>query len=111
MFRTLYRLGVMLASRLGLYRVRYTVYIAIVLRLLGLLKHRKNGIVVDLGCGDGSIARSVSRTSKLPVVAIDIRLRNKRTSDGVEYLLADARYLPLRSNSIDYIYALSVRAC
>jgi len=77
MFRAVYRLGVMLASRLGMYRGRYAGYTAVILRLLGLLRHYERVVAVDLGCGSGYIARVVSRISRIPVVAIDMRHYNE----------------------------------
>jgi len=53
----------------------------------------------------------VARISRIPVVAIDIEYHNEWSSDEdgrVEYLLADARYLPFRSNSINFICAISL---
>jgi len=111
MFRAIYRLGVMLASKLGLYRGRYAGYTAVISRLLGLLRRYERVVAVDLGCGSGYIARMASRISRIPVVAIDIKRYNEWGSNGgerVEYLLADARYLPFKSNSVDFIYALSL---
>jgi len=111
MFRSIYRLGVILASRLGMYRVRYTVYIAVVSRLLGLLKHWESGVTVDLGSGVGFVARMVSKVSEAPVVAVDVRRYDKWNSSGgggVDYLQADVRYLPLKSGGVYFVYALSL---
>jgi len=89
----------MLASRLGLYRGRYAGNTAVILRLLRLLRHYEGVVAVDLGCSTGYIARMASRTSRIPVIAIDIKRYNEQESNrdrGVEYLLADARYLSFK---------------
>jgi len=67
-FRAVYRLGVTLASRLGMYGNEYTGYTAVVLRLLGLLRRYGGALVTGLGCSSGYIAWIMSRISRISVV-------------------------------------------
>ncbi|WP_420805661.1 methyltransferase domain-containing protein [Caldivirga maquilingensis] len=106
-----YKLGVQTAGRLGLYVERTRTYLKIILRLIRVLRTlRSKCIALDLGCGDGYFAYKVSRLC-MYVLGIDIKFHNSWKSKhnvNTEYIVADARYLPLRSNSIDLIYALSL---
>ena len=106
-----YKLGVLCASKLGLYTERKRVYISAVLKLLHVLRRRgRRCIVLDLGCGDGYFADRVSRF-QFHVLAVDIRpspLWSLRCSSNVDYIVADARRLSLRVHSVDFVCALSL---
>ncbi|RLG83526.1 MAG: hypothetical protein DRO40_04345 [Thermoprotei archaeon] len=106
------RIGIRIATRLGLYERRQLEYFKIVTRMLiTLVKHVKNCVVLDLGCGNGWLTRSMSRFCGL-AIGIDIA-PSKRWSSGdrgsnVEFVVADARFLPIRSNAISFVVALSL---
>jgi len=107
-FKAVTTFGVILLYRLRIYVGRYAGFAAVVLRLL-----RRYGsvVAVDLGNGVGYVARTVSKASRAPVVAVDVRRYDKWNSNGggeVDYLQADVRYLPLKSGGVYFVYALSL---
>ena len=106
-----YKLGVSCASRFDLYTNRKRIYLLTVLRLLRVLRRRgRKCIVLNLGCGDGYFAGRVSRF-RFHVLAVDIKpspLWSLRCGSNTDFIVADARRLPLHTGSVDFVYALSL---
>ena len=72
------------------------------------------GVVVDVGCGPlGLMLREIARLPGTRAVGSDFGCEmiaeSRRRTEGyaVQYLLADNRYLPIRSSSIDTIVAVN----
>ncbi|OYT57532.1 MAG: hypothetical protein B6U76_00755 [Desulfurococcales archaeon ex4484_217_2] len=110
--KRLRRLSVVVAERLGLYVRRYLEYFRIVVLMLAVLvRHMKrNCVVMELGCANGWLTRSIARHCGL-AIGIDIAPSRKWTRDrgiNVEFIVADARFLPIRSNVISFVVALSL---
>jgi SAM-dependent methyltransferase len=68
--------------------------------------------VIDVGSGSGDFARRLRRRSAAPVVLVDVHeeildlaRRNLAGTDGVTFLHADARALPLRDSSVEVAHA------
>jgi ubiquinone/menaquinone biosynthesis C-methylase UbiE len=79
-----------------------------------LVPHVK-GTALDIGCGDGSVTEII--TKKAPnarLVATDIAYKpvhqGKEGKDpsvtNIEYIVADASYLPFRNDVFDFVFAL-----
>lgn len=74
----------------------------------------EQGIVVDLGCGNGALASWVAEyNQKLNIIAIDKEL-HKLTKElplqqtNLAFIEGDAYHLPLQNNSVDLIYLHAV---
>lgn len=70
------------------------------------LSHRE--VIVDIGCGEGQIARRLSADHGARVIGVDpsrAQLSNGRSasdpSDAIAYVEADGEHLPIRSRSVD----------
>jgi len=108
------RLGVTMATRLGLYSARMLEYFRIVIQVLMILvRHVKEGCVaLDLGCGDGWLTRFMTRFCGF-TIGIDIVPNKKWLQDigynsNIGFVVADARFLPIRSNATSFVVALSL---
>ena len=113
MTRRIYVLGCKLAERFGFYEARYKNYAIFISRLLvRLIYHNRSNklYVIDLGCGSGLFSKYFRKLAT--VVGIDIRYYSQwmiyETNPSNLFILADARRLPLRSNSINVVFALSL---
>ena len=91
------------------------------IRLLTSLKTLPNktpGIICDIGCRDGRFAKLLEQRfpSIDKIILIDISASNihrarslcRRTPERFEYIIADARYLPLRDAHVDTCVLLEV---
>jgi len=110
--RFIYTLFVKLFSRLGLYKVRYTTYVSIAIDITKLLKKPMEGILcADLGCGPGTIARQLSRTCDI-MLGVDIEDYGSSWIRGgsptLFFVAADARRLPIRSEALNVVTAISL---
>jgi 2-polyprenyl-3-methyl-5-hydroxy-6-metoxy-1,4-benzoquinol methylase len=68
--RLLYKASVLIIFRLGLYTLRYVMYVGVLVKVASLLKFR-GLLCLDLGCGDGTVTRYLSRICDI-VVGLDI---------------------------------------
>jgi SAM-dependent methyltransferase len=108
--RLLYKASVLIISRLGLYTLRYVMYVSVLVKVASLLKFRGRLLCLDLGCGDGTITRYLSRICDI-VVGLDIKPYTswyQRSSPNMLYVVADARRPPLRPGSTDLITIISL---
>jgi SAM-dependent methyltransferase len=108
--RLLYKASVLIISRLGLYTLRYVMYVGVLVKVASLLKFRGRLLCLDLGCGDGTITRYLSRICDI-VVGLDIKPHTswyQRGSPNMLYVVADARRPPLRPGSTDLITIISL---
>ena len=65
-------------------------------------------VVVDIGCGEGQVARRLVEEHKTAVIGVDpspVQLANARAAskpgDSISYIEAEGEYLPIRSQSVD----------
>ena len=110
--RAIYILGVKLATRLKLYERRQREYLRIVFKMLSILTTHKGKIQValELDCGSGWLIRRIAKFCGL-AMGIDIKSPNgwARGKDlNLEFIVTDARALPLRSNTVDFVIAISL---
>ena len=80
-----------------------------------LLVPRVKGTALDIGCGDGSMTEIIAKNAlNAHFVAIDIAYKlthqGKEGKDpsvtNIEYIVADASYLPFRDDAFDLVFAL-----
>jgi SAM-dependent methyltransferase len=71
------------------------------------------GTFLDVGCGDGSLARWLAKLSARPMLgsdisgkAIEIASRGKKPVDDCEFFVADFCAIPLKSGAVSAITAL-----
>lgn len=76
----------------------------------GLLRERgatpKHVLIV--GCGDGTEANHIARTSGASVAGVDLEVDAQRNQPGVHLLRADASRLPFRDDAFDALYCYHV---
>lgn len=79
-----------------------------------LLKHGRNSLILDLGCGTGLLIARIGKTAKY-IVGLDISKSmlkeielSVRHSRNVHLILADADQTPLRSNCFDTVFAITL---
>ena len=105
-----YDLGVRLARKLGIYYRRRKTYLLYILKILIIKSRKDRCTVLDLGCGDGYFSGLISKFCS-EVIAVDIissQSWNTKSSGNLEYILADARNLPLQPNSFNFVLAFSL---
>lgn len=109
--RAIYNVGVKLATRLKLYERRQREYLRIVFKMLSILTtHRKIQVALELGCGSGWLTRRIAKFCGL-AMGIDIKSQSgwARGKDlNLEFIVADARALPLRTDTVDFVIAISL---
>jgi ubiquinone/menaquinone biosynthesis C-methylase UbiE len=103
--RLIYRIGVWIASRLGLYAERAEKYFN------RFKDHVKNGItVLDTGCGSGAFSKLLSKQDCC-VVSLDVSshvLKSVPEVQNIHKICGDAQNLPLRDSSVDVVIAISL---
>jgi SAM-dependent methyltransferase len=108
---SVYKLSVSLLSKLGFYEFRYSLYSKIILRLVTLLRPRLGRVLcLDLGCSNGAFTKQLSRVCD-EVIGLDIRYSHDwamNNQANVDFIVADARRIPLRQGSMNFIIALSL---
>jgi len=80
-------------------------------KVLYLLEEKLHGILLDIGCGNGSITKLIAKRTNSEVIGIDISINACKDSKakGLQTLVCDAEMrLPFRNGSIDHIFAGSV---
>ena len=102
---------VKLALRFNLYMSRYKDYTYYLMRLVKVIARSKRFTVcLDLGCGDGYFSRVLARLCDF-VVGLDINVSSswfKKTMVNLQYIVADARKIPLRSSTVDVVIIISL---
>lgn len=105
-----YKLGVKLASHLGIYGLRQREYLTICNHLISKMKKskrlQKHIAVADLGCGHGCFVSILSKF--YDVVGLDVKHYKLWARKRGEFIVGDARQLPFRSRSLDVILTLSL---
>ena len=78
------------------------------------IRIKRSHTVLDVGCGNGTLAHRLSRKSRL-VVAIDLSSNMTRVAKRLcrqdsrcEVILGDAEHLPFRKNSFHILLAITV---
>lgn len=78
----------------------------------GALDGRADPSVLDIGAGSGDFARRLLRERRATVLVADLRpevlaiaRRNLANTNGVKFLRADARALPLTDDAVDVVHA------
>ncbi|WP_054855760.1 class I SAM-dependent methyltransferase [Vulcanisaeta sp. JCM 16161] len=99
-----YRIGVYIASKLGLYEERNIKYYLIMNRYI-----RDSKLILDAGCGGGFFSRTLSNQGHV-VIALDIEYNVVKNVIGnnIERIQADAQMMPFRDNSVNSILAISL---
>jgi len=87
-------------------------YLKIVLKMLSNLIVHTGGCLValDLRCGSSWLTRRIARLCSL-VVGIDVKASSEWTKSrhpNLEFIVADARSLPLRPNAVYFVVAISL---
>jgi len=73
-------------------------------------------LVLEIGCGEGRMARAIARTGPL-VVGVDLspvalaEAARETDAPGVSFVQADARALPFADGAFDLVYSRSGPAC
>jgi len=100
-----YRLGVRLASLLGIYDVRGASYAGKALAYTKKLRCA-GSLILDIGCGKGEISNLMMRLSKGMVVAVDTDvIILEFAKSKVCVVAADANHLPFRESSFNIVCA------
>ena len=73
--------------------------------LIKLVSELRANIILDVGCGDGFLLSNVPAGLK---VGIDLDTKWILTMRGIEFVHADARYLPFKPKSFDVVCACEV---
>jgi ubiquinone/menaquinone biosynthesis C-methylase UbiE len=109
MTRMMYRYAVKILSKLGFYAVRELTYFSIISKFAKLLRLKSDKLLcLDLGCGNGKITKMSSKVCDT-IIGIDIKRSNEWVvNDKMDYIVADARKIPLRQESMNLITVLSL---
>ena len=67
----------------------------------------KNGKILDAGCGDCFFAHKLKKFNN-NILCLDIVHSTDNTEDGLPYCRGSISNLPLKSNSMDFIYCITV---
>jgi SAM-dependent methyltransferase len=102
--KTIYSLGVGIATRTGLYENRqanYSRYFHVFLN--------KTAFVLDAGCGDGFFSKHASRQSST-VVSLDADRKSLKefNAPNIDRICGDVEYLPFRSGVFDLTLCISL---
>jgi SAM-dependent methyltransferase len=100
---------VKLALKQGLYASRYKTYANILQRFVKITKENRRKVVcLDLGCGDGFFTQFLVGLCNLSI-GVDLNEYPAwRYRDNSFFIVADARKIPLHSNSIDLVIIISL---
>jgi len=81
---------------------------------LNILVEKKPHTILDVGCGPGIFTYILSLFKYSYIVSTDVAVlmtkeaKKRVNSINVEFIVADAQHMPLRSSSIDYVIAYRV---
>jgi ubiquinone/menaquinone biosynthesis C-methylase UbiE len=105
------RIMVKISLAYGLYEARYRNYTKLIKTFLNIyLRSKQNIKCLDLGCGDGFFTKILSRYCNM-TVGIDLRAYNSwmiSQKENNNFLVADARRIPIRSASTDIVLIISL---
>ena len=109
MTRMMNRYAVKILRKLGFYTVRELMYFSIISKFAKLLRLKSDKLLcLDLGCGNGKITKMLSKVCDT-IIGIDIRRSNEWVVDvKMDFIVADARKIPLRQESMNLITVLSL---
>ena len=108
--RAFRNIGNRLVAHLGLLKQRFLDYFQIVSKLLSYSIRNRSGIILDLGRGAGWLTKMYTRSCGL-IVGIDILFHEEWVESkdpNLVYVVADARFLPIRSEVASAVIALSL---
>jgi len=108
--RLVYKTGVKLADRLGIYERRSLEYASIVVFLVRRFTRLDSSFALDVGAGRGKISELIGNALKIPIVAVDIDptlLKGLRTA-VITPIVTDAHHLPFRDNTISLVCLISI---
>lgn len=78
------------------------------LMLIRLLNPEPGKLLVDISCGEGRLACLAKLNWNIQVIGIDFVLypliTSQHQSNEISWINADAEKLPIRSNSVDYVF-------
>ena len=102
--KLIYKLGVSIASKLGMYIERNINYTNTIRREL------KYGVTLDAGCGTGKITKQIAKKHHGVIIALDLSFKALRTikDDKILCICADAHAIPLRNKSINNVVSTSL---
>lgn len=105
------RIMVKISLAYGLYEARYRNYTKLIKTFLNIyLRSKQNILCLDLGCGDGFFTKILSGYCDM-TVGIDLRAYNSwmiSQKENNNFLVADARRIPIRSASADIVLIISL---
>jgi len=105
------RIMVRISLAYGLYEARYRNYTKLIKTFLNIyLRSKQNILCLDLGCGDGFFTKILSGYCDM-TVGIDLRAYNSwmiSQKENNNFLVADARRIPIRSASADIVLIISL---
>jgi len=105
------RIMVKISLVYGLYEARYRNYTKLIKTFLNIyLRSKQNILCLDLGCGDGFFTKILSRYCDM-TVGIDLRAYHSwmiSQKENNNFLVADARRIPIRSLSADIVLIISL---
>jgi ubiquinone/menaquinone biosynthesis C-methylase UbiE len=67
----------------------------------------REGKILDAGCGPGIYARKLTKIND-NILCLDLTDMQEKTKNEVDFCLGSITSLPIKSNSIDFIYCLTV---
>jgi SAM-dependent methyltransferase len=102
------KFSVPLLSKLGLYQLGYLAYSKVVISTAVLLRPKlRRFLCLDIGCSSGAFTRMLSGICD-EVIGMDINFHSKWTKNdqaGVDFVVADASRIPIRSRSVNLVVA------
>lgn len=88
---------------------RYIAYVHALLQVVPLLRHLREGIIVDLGCAQGRFSDAFKRfLPNATFVGVDLDQQSLRSGNLRHKLFADARKPPFRNACIDLALCLEL---
>ena len=67
----------------------------------------KKGTILDAGCGPGIYAKKLKKIND-NIICLDLANFFNNDEDGISFCLGSISNIPIKSNSIDFIYCLTV---
>ena len=80
--------------------------------IINLLKKNKSSNILEIGCGAGWLSNYINNYTGLKTISFDISEKLVRTASKLnpinEYFIGDGHYLPIKSNSVDFIIGIAI---